>query len=117
MADDLLNDRGSVNKGDDSHGAATLRVTPRIRLINLADQPGPGSADVQRRSVLPRGNPHVGVPEEPVLLPIASPAIRVPAVEECGLLVGIGDVGAHLGEEVQGIEDAEVRLVSRVDLL
>ncbi len=29
--------------------------------------------------------------------------------------MGIGDVGADLGEEVHGIEDAEVCLVTRMD--
>jgi hypothetical protein len=29
--------------------------------------------------------------------------------------VAIRDVGAHLGEEVQGIDHPEVRLVARVD--
>jgi hypothetical protein len=32
-----------------------------------------------------------------------------------GLLVGVRDVGAHLGQEVQGIEHAEVRLMAGVD--
>jgi hypothetical protein len=32
-----------------------------------------------------------------------------------GLLVGVRDVGAHLGQEVQGIEYPEVRLVAGVD--
>ena len=57
----------------------------------------------------------LGAPEEPVLLPIATRAIGVPAVEERGLLVRIGDVGAHLGEEVQRIEHPEIRLVTRMD--
>jgi hypothetical protein len=32
-----------------------------------------------------------------------------------GLLVRIGDVGTGLGQEVQGIEHAEVRLMAGVD--
>jgi hypothetical protein len=32
-----------------------------------------------------------------------------------GLLVRIGDVGTDLGQEVQGIEHAEVRLMAGVD--
>jgi hypothetical protein len=32
-----------------------------------------------------------------------------------GLLVGVRDVGAHLGEEVHGIEYPEVRLVPWVN--
>jgi hypothetical protein len=39
-----------------------------------------------------------------VLLPIPARSVRVAAIEERGLLVRIGDVGAHLGEEVQRIE-------------
>jgi hypothetical protein len=57
----------------------------------------------------------LGVPEEPVLLTIPTRAIGVPAVEEGGLLVRIGDAGAHPGEEVQGIEDPEVGVMSGVD--
>jgi hypothetical protein len=32
-----------------------------------------------------------------------------------GLLVGVPDVGAHLGQEVQGIEYPEIRLMAGVD--
>jgi hypothetical protein len=32
-----------------------------------------------------------------------------------GLLMSVRDVGAHLGEEVQGIEYAEIRLMAGVD--
>jgi hypothetical protein len=32
-----------------------------------------------------------------------------------GLLMSVRDVGAHLGQEVQGIEYPEVRLVAGVD--
>jgi len=39
--------------------------------------------------------------------------LRVAAVDEGGLLMGIGNVGTHLGEEVQQIEDPEVRVVAR----
>jgi hypothetical protein len=56
-----------------------------------------------------------GVAEESVLLPIASRPMGVPAIEDRRLLVRVRDVGAHLGEEVQGIEHAEACLVMRVD--
>jgi hypothetical protein len=49
------------------------------------------------------------------MLEVATRAIGMPAVGGDGLLVRIGDVGAHLREEVQGLKDAEVRLVARVD--
>ena len=52
-----------------------------------------------------------------MLLAVASRAIGVPAIEERGLLVGVRDVGIHLGQEVQGIEHPEVRLVARMDIV
>jgi len=57
----------------------------------------------------------LGFPEDPVLLAVASGPMRGPPIEEHCLLVWIGDAGAYLGEEIQGIEHPEVPLVPRVD--
>jgi hypothetical protein len=96
----------------DQAGPSRLRAS-REPQPNASTQAGP--ADFQRRSLLRYGGPDLGVPEETLLLPIAAGSIRIPSVKEYGLLVGIGDVGAHLREEVQRIEDPEVGLMVRVD--
>jgi hypothetical protein len=115
VLEDLADHGGLFDHGDDPHGPSTPRTDQRIHLVDLADQAGPGPADFQRRSPLHHGGPHLGVPQEALLLPIAAGSIRIPSVRECGLLVGIGDVSGYFGEEVQGIEHPEVRLVARVD--
>ena len=132
VVEDLPNHLRALNHGEDRHRSTAARTAQRVHLVHLADQAGPsrlrasrepqpnastqaGPADFQRRSPLHHGGPHLGVPQEALLLPIAAGSIRIPSVRECGLLVGIGDVSGYFDEEVQGIEHPEVRLVARVD--
>jgi hypothetical protein len=117
MVEDLPDHGRLFAYGDDLHGPAAARTEQRIDLVDLAEQtrPGPPGFQWHPTTLLGHGLHRGSLPEEPVPLPVASRPIGVPAVEERGLLVGIGDVGAHLGEEVQGIEHPEVRLVPRVD--
>ncbi len=58
-------------------GPSAACTAERIHLLGLADQAGPGPADVQRRSLLPRGGRHLDVPQETMALPIPARPIRV----------------------------------------
>jgi len=84
---------------------------------SLPDEAGPRAADFQGHPIIRVGDwvRRLGFPEEPVPLAVTPRPIGVPAIEDGRLLVRIRDVGTHLGQEVQGIEHAEVRLVTRVD--
>jgi len=94
---------GRLDHGDHLHRAPAMRTAQRSHCVDLADQARPRSADLQWRLVGGLGGRlhHGGGPEEAVVPAVAARPIGVPAIEERGLLVGIRDVGAYLGEEVQ----------------
>jgi len=117
MIENLPDDRGALDHGDDLHRPAAPRTEQRINLVDLTDQTRPRATDFQRRPRLPIGSwfLHAGLLEEAVSLAIPPGPVGVPAIEERGLLVGVRDVGAHLGQEVQGIEHPKVRLMAGVD--
>ena len=100
----MPDDRRAFDRGQDLQRAAAAGTEQRIHLVDVADQARPRTAHLQGSPIALSGGwvRRRGVPEEPVLLPIPTRAIGVPAVEEGGLLVRLGDVGAHLGEEIQG---------------
>jgi hypothetical protein len=100
-----------------THCAPAAGAEERIHLIDLADEASPGAADLQGCPMV-RAREWVrrsGFREEPVLPAVAPRPVRVPAIEERGLLVDIGDLGGHLRQEVQRVEHPEVRLVAMVN--
>ncbi len=103
MLQDLSNDCRAFDHGDDLHGPAAARTDQRVHVIDLADQAGPGSANLQGRSSAFGANRFrpFGFPPQAVALAIAPRPIGVPAIEEGGLLVGVGDVGAMLDQEAR----------------
>jgi hypothetical protein len=93
------------------------RIPPCSPPKNLADQARPRAADRPARPMVRARNwlRRFGFPEAPVLRAVTPSPMRAPARAERGLLVRIGEVGGHLGQEVQRIDHPAMRLVAGVD--
>lgn len=119
MIEDRPADRRPLGHGDPPHRGLAAGAEGRVHLIDLADEASPGAADRQGRPLV-RARDWVrrfGFREQAVPPAVAPRPVRVPAIEERGLLVDIGDLGGHLRQEVQRVEHAEVRLVPGVDCM
>ncbi len=55
MVQDLPDNRGALDDGDDLHRAPAARTDQRIHLVDLADQARPGPPSLQRCILVPLG--------------------------------------------------------------
>ncbi len=113
-----LPDHGPLlNHSNHARHPTAARAEQRIHLVPLLDPACPRTPHGQSCSILcyrrTRHSPRV--PMASLLCPVAARPVGVPTIEEGRLLVDIRDVRAHLREEVESIEHAEVGLVAGVD--
>ena len=100
MVQDLADDLGLGNESHDAHVAAAMFADQWVGLEHTADQVSPSS---------PKGFT-LGFVELVVLVcgtfrsEMFSSSSGIPSVVQDGMLVGLGNVDEHAGEEVEGVE-------------
>ncbi len=100
MVQDLADDGGLGDEGDDAHSAAAVFANQRVGFEYTADQVGPSSA----KGFTLSGVELVVVRCRSFLSGMFSCSSGVVTVVQDRMLVGLGNVDEHAGEEVDRVE-------------
>ena len=101
MVRDLPDDAGLGDEGNDAHFAAAFFADQRVGFEHTADQVGPSSA-----KSFPLGGVELVVVSSGWFLSgvfFGSPSVV--AVVQDGMLLGLGNVDEHPGDEVERVEE------------
>ncbi len=101
MVQDLPDDAGLGDEGNDVHFAAALFANQRVGFEHTTDQVGPSSA----KGFTLGGVELVVVVVGSFFSGVFSCSPGVVAVVQDGMLVGLGDVDEHPGEELERVEE------------